>query len=289
MDVFHKPVLLKEVIAALEVKKGEKYIDATIGGGGYTKQILERGGIVLGMDMDTDAISFLQDKFSGEKNLFLVEDNFINIRKAAEKHGFYGVSGIVFDLGISSHQIENSGRGFSFSKDEPLDMRMSRSIDITAGEIVNTWSREELYELFARFGEERFAKQIVNNISQARKIKPIKTSLELANIISEGIKDKRSIHPATKVFQALRIGVNSELANLKIGIWESFPLLKKGGRIVIVDFHSLEDRIVKQEFARLERDGKAEIITKKPIVTGSDELRTNRRARSAKMRAIKKI
>jgi len=296
MKFEHKPVLLKEVIDFLNIRKGRKYIDATLGGGGYSFEIVKRGGVVLGIDQDKDAIEAVQSRIQNsefrvelEQNLILSHGNFRDVKNIAHLNNFEKVSGIVFDLGLSSYQIEQSGRGFSFLRDEPLDMRMNVSkAQLTASEIINKWSTDELYELFSKMGEERFSRTISNNIIRARRIKPIKTSSELARLVVESVHDKRKMHPATKVFQALRIGVNEELVNLRMGIKEGFEILEKEGRMVVVSFHSLEDRIAKNNFRDFEREGSGKIITKKPILAKDEETSQNPRSRSAKMRVIEK-
>ncbi|OGH10543.1 MAG: 16S rRNA (cytosine(1402)-N(4))-methyltransferase [Candidatus Levybacteria bacterium RIFCSPHIGHO2_01_FULL_36_15] len=290
MSYSHKPVLLKEVIEFLNVQTGAKYIDATVGGGGYAIEILKLGGIVLGIDLDKDAIDYIKNKFKIDKELVLARGNFAEIKNIAEENGFTDIEGVVFDLGLSSYQIEESGRGFSFLRDEPLDMRMdSGGSGFTAADIVNKWSKEELYELFTKMGEERFSHPIIHNIIRARRIKPIKSSLELAKIVSEAVPEKSGIHPATKVFQALRIAVNDEINNLKRGISGAFGVLNRGGRIAVVSFQSLEDRIVKNDFRNYQKEGRGRIITKKPIIASQEEIKSNRRARSAKLRVIEKI
>lgn len=293
----HKPVLLKEVIEYLNPEKGKKYIDATLGGGGYSFEILKKGGKVLGIDQDEDAIGFVRKRWDEEskkynlnkENLVLVKGNFKDIQKIAHLNNFEKVSGIVFDLGLSSYQIEESGRGFSFLRDEPLDMRMDKSLKTTAADIVNTWNEEELYELFSKMGEESFSRAISNNIIRARRVAPLKSSLELAKIVVESIPEKRKIHPATKVFQALRIVVNDELGSLKTGLKDGFELLDGSGRMIVVSFHSLEDRIVKNTFKEIKQANKGKIITKKPITASDIEIKENVRARSAKMRVIEKV
>lgn len=279
----HTSVLLKETIEALNVKAGEKYIDATIGGGGHAAEIIKRGGIVLGIDQDADATDFLKEKFLGEQRLVLAQGNFSDIKELAEKYGFGKVKGIIFDLGLSSYQIEQSGRGFSFSRDEKLDMRMDKNTALSALEIVNKWRRDELYALFTKYGEIRPARAISDNIERARRVKPIETTLELSDIISEVSSRQGKIHPATKVFMALRIAVNNELKNLKEGLNESLKLLEAGGVLAVISFHSLEDRIVKN----IMRDSGYE-FSKKPILAGSSEIRENPRSRSAKLRVLRR-
>lgn len=277
----HTSVLLKETIEALNVKKDARYIDATIGGGGHTREILNRGGIVLGIDQDQDAIDFLKGEFVGEKNLTLVHGNFSDIKELAEKNGFGKVRGILFDLGLSSYQIDQSGRGFSIKKDELLDMRMDAGTEVSALDIVNSWNRDELYEVFTKFGEERNARTITDVIERTRRVKRIETTGELARLIEENVRRQGKIHPATKVFMALRIAVNNELTNLRKGLNESLELLEPGGALAVISFHSLEDRIVKNA---MRESGHAH--SKKPIIATHEETKRNPRSRSAKLRTL---
>ena len=272
---FHKPVLLKEAIKALNVKKGKKYIDTTLGGGGHTKEILKKGGTVLGIDWDAEAIASANLRLKTE-HLILVQGNFRDIKKIAEQHGFDKVAGILFDLGLSSWQIEQSKRGFSYLRDELLDMRMDSSQKITAAQIINASSKEELYEIFTRFGEEINSRAIVKALVSAR---PIKTTGELVKVVG------KDIGRLARVFQALRIVVNNELDNLKISLHQAIELLEKKGHLVIISFHSLEDRIVK--FAL--KNESLKIITKRPIRPSKEEIMINVRARSARMRAAERI
>lgn len=286
---FHKTVLLQEAVDVLNVQKGGKYIDATVGGGGHAEEIIRRGGMVLGIDRDDDAILYLNEKFKGEQNFKVAKGNFGDIKQIAEREVFVNVEGIIFDLGVSSHQFEGSGRGFSFRKDEPLDMRMDVSQKLTADEIVNNWSRDELYELFLKMGEEHFASAITNNIIRARGVRPIKTSLELAKLIEEVVPRIGKIHPATKSFQALRIAVNGEMFNLKNGLKDGFENLKTGGRLSVITFHSLEDRIVKNMFRDMQIKKIGLEFNKKPLLPKEEEISQNPRARSAKLRVIERI
>ena len=297
MNSFHTPVLLREAVKGLQVRKDGNYIDATIGGGGHTRSILDLGGRVLGIDQDEDAISHLKKKFEPEINqgrLVLKCGNFAEMKEIEGKHKIDGVDGIFFDLGVSSYQIERSGRGFSFMKDEVLDMRMSEKGDLTASEIINTWPESDLVAIFAKYGEEPAASEVARKIVFRRKQKKIGTSLELAKIVSDVVRNSGKIpirhtqgkHPATRIFQALRIVVNDEIENLRKGLSEGFKLLKKGGRIAVISFHSLEDRVVKLYFLELERKGLGKVITKKPIEASFDEIKKNRRARGAKLRII---
>jgi len=269
----HKPVLLKEVIKVLNIRKGKKYIDATFGGGGHTKEILERGGVVLGIDWDPETI---EKQITKNKELILEKGNFKNLRQIAKRRGFEKVAGILFDLRLSSWQIEKSGRGFSYLRDEPLDMRMDPNQKLTAVDIINTSSKEELDEIFTRFGEEINSGAIANAIVSAR---PIKTTRELAELIG------KDVGKLARTFQALRIIVNDELDNLKTALLQAIELLEKEGRLVIISFHSLEDRIVK--FAL--KDSNLKIVTKRPIRSSREEIKANVRARSARMRAAERI
>lgn len=292
---FHTPALLKEAISGLNIRPGGLYIDATIGGGGHAVEIIRRGGIVLGIDQDKDAIDYVQansQELIANRQLVLVRGNFADVDRIARVRGFEACNGILFDLGISSYQIDRSGRGFSFLKDEPLDMRMSKEIDLTAYEIVNKQSRDELYNIFSKFGEEKNAQAFCDSIIRARRIKPIQTSRELAELVAGVAKQthaREDRHPATLVFQALRIAVNSEIDNLKKGITGAFEVLAPNGRLVVISFHSLEDRVVKLFFAKLTSVGRARLVSKKPIVPSDEEIRANKRARSAKLRIMEKI
>ena len=305
-EVFHQPVLLKEAIEFLKVKRGEKYIDATVGGGGHTVEILKRGGRVLGLDVDPEAIGATKekirglDKWTSRKSgnslifqssahlLILHKGNFAHLREIALKLGFDEVAGILFDLGVSARQLLTPERGFSFTSDAPLDMRMDPDLAVTAADLVNGLGRKELYELFSKLGEEHHAWRIARAIVSARSLKPIKTCAELARIIMEAVPRRRRssrINPATRCFQALRIAVNDELNNLNLALPQAIDLLKPGGRLVVVSFHSLEDRIVKN-FLK-EREG-LKILTKKPIRPTETEVKRNPRSRSAKMRVGEK-
>ncbi|MDP2649281.1 MAG: 16S rRNA (cytosine(1402)-N(4))-methyltransferase RsmH [bacterium] len=290
MNVFHKSVLLKEVIDYLDVKKGKKYIDSTLGGGGHTLEVLERGGIVLGVDQDQEAIDHIEKNFKFQISNFkltIVRGNFRDIDKIAHLKGFDKVSGIIFDLGLSSHQIETSARGFSFLTEAPLDMRMDKSLEVRARDLINALTEKELYELFTKLGEEYNARAISSAISRARRIKPIETTTELANII-KSVGRHEKIHPATKVFQALRIAINDELNNLRESLPRAVGLLDKGGVLAIISFHSLEDRIVKNTFLEFSKEGIGTILTKRPVEPNFEEIKENKRSRSAKLRIFRK-
>lgn len=287
MTDYHKSVLLDKAIEYLDVKKGEKYIDATLGGAGHTLEILKKGGIVLGIDSDQDAVE--NAKSLDRKNLTVARGNFKDIAEIAHSKSFTKVKGILFDLGVSSHQFDEVQRGFSFRFNAPLDMRMDQRLTVSARELVNGLTEPELTELFTKLGEERFARRIAHAIAKQRLLEPIETTEDLANLVASSKPYKGKVHPATQVFQALRIAVNDELNVLKEALPEAFELLGEKGRLVIITFHSLEDRIVKHYFVNLEKEGKIRILTKKPIIPEELETQINKRSRSAKLRAIEKI
>lgn len=290
MDFKHVSVLLQEAIDGLQVKPGGHYIDATAGGGGHTQEIVKRGGIVLALDQDPDAIQALTEKFDQNEKVTVVLGNFGELSSIARENKFEKIDGILFDLGLSSYQIDSSGRGFSFRKDEVLDMRMNKTSALTAKEIVNTWTGDSLYDLFSKIGEEHFAQKIADKIVEARAEKEIGTGLELSKIVEKAVPVRGGpIHPATRVFQALRIAVNDELGQLRKGIEQGFELLDSNGRMSVISFHSLEDRIVKLAFLQFERNQTGRVLTKKPITPGILEVENNRRSRSAKLRILEKI
>lgn len=262
------------------------------GGGGHTHEILKKGGIVLGIDTDEEALQEVSNKlttFINESQLILGKGNFRNIRDIAKQNRFENIQGVLFDFGVSSHQLDDPKRGFSFMHEGPLDMRMGTELGVTASDLVNVLGKKELYELFTRLGEERFAYKIVLNILERRKEKPIQTTRELATLIEETIGNREKIHPATRVFQALRIAVNDELHTIEEALPEAFDLLEKKGRLVVISFHSLEDRIVKDYFKNIEQKKMGIVLTKKPIVASEEEIARNPRARSAKLRVVEKI
>lgn len=290
-NTYHIPVLLNEVMDGLAICSGNKYIDATLGGGGHTRVMLEKGGIVLGIDQDSDALTFVKNNFQlpiSNNQLTLAEGNFRTIKSIAEANGFSQVSGILYDVGVSSNQIDSSGRGFTIRKSEPLDMRMSEKGSLTAYDVVNTYSQEELADIFMRYGEEEKAEKVAQHILESRRNKKIESTDELVAVIEQVIKRQGMMHPATRVFQAIRIEVNAELTSIKEGIAEGIELLEKNGRLCVISFHSLEDRIIKQQFDTWERKGLGKIINKKPIVAHEDEIARNSRSRSAKLRIFEK-
>ena len=285
----HIPVLQKEVLEYLSPKPNQNFIDCTIGEAGHTLAILEKNkpeGKVLGIEWDIELYKNLS-KLTINK-LSLVNDNFVNLKEIVERERFKPVYGIIFDLGMSSWHLEESGRGFSFLRNEPLDMRFGVQNELTAEEIVNKWKAKDIEKVLEEYGEERFAKRIAKNIVEIRKFKPIETTFQLLDVIKKAVPgwyQHRKIHFATRTFQALRIAVNDELNNLRKALPQALEILEPGGRIVVISFHSLEDRIVKNFFA----NQKFKILTKKPITPSEEEIKINPRSRSAKLRAILKI
>ena len=305
----HIPVLLNEVLENLNLKKGAKVIDCTLGDGGHSEVILESIGLrgkLLGLDADPESI--LRAKrflYRFEDQVVFARENFSNLEKVAQENEFVSVDAILFDLGWSSPQFAERSRGFSFDKEEPLNMRYDNKCQvfgsdncIDAAHIINKYSLEDLVWIFKNYGEEDLSREIAEEVLTERKIKHIATSRELTEIILKVYRKKLrtdkeipwigGIHPATKVFQALRIAVNNELEILKNVLPMAFKLLGKSGRLAVISFHSLEDRIVKQFFQSLPY-AQAKIITKKPISASEEEIKNNPRARSAKLRVIEKI
>lgn len=288
----HIPVLKNEVLEYLDPKPNENFIDCTFGEGGHAEAILEKNkpnGRILGIDLDEDNIQ----KYKGEKDrLILAGSSYTNLKEIAKNYNFSPINGILLDLGMSSWHIDESERGFSFLKDEPLNMRYSKNSGITAEGIANEYSIDEIEKILKEYGEERFSKRIAEAIIEERKAKPVKTTFQLVEIIKKAIPYKYQrgkINPATRVFQALRIAVNDELNNLKKVLPIAIDILEKEGRIAVISFHSLEDRIVKNFFKQLALENKIKILTKKPIMPSEEEVNKNHRARSAKLRAAVKI
>ena len=290
----HIPVLQKEVLKYLDPKPNQNFIDATIGEGGHTMSILERtspNGKLLGIDWIPEIIENCKLKIkSFKKRAILVCDNFANLKEIVKRERFPAVSGILFDLGMSSWHLTEAGRGFSFLKNGPLDMRYSLQNPLTVEKIVNYWSKLEIEKILRECGEERFAQKIAEKIIEAR-TKPIKTTFQLVEIIKKAVPFRhqhQKIHFATRTFQALRITVNDELNNLEKTFPQALEILKPGGRLVVISFHSLEDRIVKN-FYRGSSPEKLKILTKKPVRPQKEEIRINHRSRSAKLRAAIKL
>lgn len=312
MEYSHSPVMPSEVVEYINISSGGIYVDCTLGGGGHSSLILEKSspdGRVLALDRDELAIKNAETVLSKFKDRVTVSRaNFSSIKQVMKENSIDKADGILADIGVSSHHLDMAQRGFSFIKEGPLDMRMDQSSDKTAYDIVNSYSTEQLFLIFKKYGEEKFASRIANRIDIRRNTSPIKTTTELAEIIKDAIPDKYSrkskIHPATKCFMAIRIEVNNELYHLEKFLEEAPGLLKNRGRLCILTFHSLEDRIVKNRFKELEKEcicppdfpvcvcgrkKEFKIITRKPLVPGDEEINTNPRARSTKMRVIEKI
>ncbi len=292
----HRPVLLDEVIENLNLSPGKTILDATIGEGGHSIEILKKilpGGRLIGIDRDIEALKVSEEWLKGfQENLWLILGNFRELDNILETKRIKNCDGILFDLGISSFQLENPERGFSIKKDGPIDMRMSRSQGLSAFDIVNRFTEEELSMLIRDFGEEHFHRRIARRIVQERRRSPIATTSQLADIVSKAMPRRFKsyrIHPATRTFLALRIRVNEELDNLAEGLDKAINFLAPGGRLCVISFHSLEDRIVKRTFADYSRSEILRLINKKPIRPGHEEIKSNPRARSAKLRVAEKI
>lgn len=283
----HVPVLQKEVLQYLEPQSNQNFIDCTFGGGGHSFAILEKTaprGKVLGIDWSCDEMANARKN----PNLVLVCDNFANLKEIVKKQNFGKVQGILFDLGISSWHLSSSGRGFSFQKREPLDMRYSLKNQLTAEKIVNYWSKFDIERILQEYGEEKFAHQIAEQIVENRKTKQIKNTLQLVDIVKQSVSRaylKGRIHFATRTFQALRIAVNDELGNIEKALPQALEVLETGGRLVVISFHSLEDRIVKNFY----KNEQLKILNKKPVLPARREVTTNPRSRSSKLRAAIKL
>ncbi len=310
MEFKHKSILLNECIENLNIKRNGIYVDGTLGGGGHSYSILKKldnTGLLIGIDRDGDAINAATKRLSEFNNFKLVHDNNSNIINVLKELNIQGIDGMLLDLGVSSYQLDEADRGFSYMHDAKLDMRMNREDKFSAYNVVNEYSEEKLAFIFKEYGEERYAKNIAKNICKKRKEKEIKTTFELVEIIKSSMPSKalnEKQHPAKRVFQAIRIEVNEELIRLKQTIKDAVYSLNKCGRLAIITFHSLEDKIVKHTYEELEgrctcpKDfpvcvcgfkSFGKIITKKPIVCCKEELIDNPRARSAKLRVFEKI
>lgn len=309
----HITVLLNEAVDGLNIKPDGTYVDCTLGGGGHSGLILSKlsgNGKLYSFDQDITAINFNKDKFKEENELGkinFIKSNFRNISEELNKRNISGVDGILYDLGVSSLQFDNADRGFSYNYDAPLDMRMDQSQSLTARDVVNDWSYEQLVRIFFRYGEEKFAKSIARRIEKVRQQTPIETTGQLVDLIKEAIPAKarrKGGHPAKKTFQAIRIAVNDELGALEESLEQALDLLNPGGRISVITFQSLEDRLVKVMFKQktslpelppglpvIPDSQKVEykLITRKPIVPSEDEITHNNRAHSAKLRIIEKL
>ncbi|NMB92287.1 MAG: 16S rRNA (cytosine(1402)-N(4))-methyltransferase RsmH [Parcubacteria group bacterium] len=289
----HLPVLLNEVINYLDPQPNENFIDATCGEGGHSLAILEHNkpqGKVLGIE--TDSVLYQRLKEKKIPRLLLANDSYINLGKIVTANNFSPINGILFDLGMCSWHLDDSGRGFSYLKDEPLDMRFDINNNVTAAEIVNLWPSEDIEKIIKEYGEERYAKRIALAIKEARKKERIISTLQLVNILKRVLPpnyEHHRIHFATRTFQALRIAVNNELENLSLGLEEAIKIVSPQGRIVVISFHSLEDRIVKNLFRKYKEQNILKILTKKPVTPQKEEKEANLRSRSAKLRAALKI
>jgi 16S rRNA (cytosine1402-N4)-methyltransferase len=303
----HTPVLLKQVIDDLAIKKGSIFVDCNLGDGGHSEEVLKRtkGEVtIIGIDLDPEALKRAKDNLQKHESkkqskIYYCQDNFANIaelvREAMEKvTAGSTVDAVLFDLGLSSYELEEGGRGFSFKSEDPLEMTFGArdKYNFNAADIVNNWSVDQIETIIKSYGEEKFAGRIARKIVETRDGAPIKTAKQLADLIRSTYPSMLRfgrIHPATKTFQALRMAVNDELTTLSQGLEGAVQILKLGGRLAVISYHSLEDRIVKQYFKKVEEEGKVYIITKKPIVPGKEEMKENPRSRSAKLRIIEKI
>lgn len=296
MNTYHTAVLLQEGVDALRVRKDEKYIDATLGGGSHTKEIINRGGTVLGIDVDPEALEYNKANFTSQiadGRLKLARGNFTGIDEIARNLSFDKVAGIIFDLGVSSHQLDTPSRGFSYQRSGPLDMRMDPGLAVKAADLVNALGKGELYDLFKNFGEEHRARIISESIISARKVAPIITTDDLVVVLAKAygfnnVTDFAKAESSKKVFQALRIAVNDELGVIKTALPKALDLLENGGRLAVITFHSLEDRIVKQLYIQFQNENLGTVITQKPILPTEAEMENNTRSRSAKLRVFEK-
>jgi 16S rRNA (cytosine1402-N4)-methyltransferase len=289
----HVPVLVEEVMTLLRCEPGRTYVDATLGGGGHASEILKRtapDGVVIGIEWDEEALSEAKTTlmpFWDRVKIF--RENFAHLPDFV---GIESADGMLFDLGLSSIQVEKAERGFSFKGEGPLDMRMDQRTNRTAADLINRLSSKELETILSQYGEERWAKRIAKAIVQERERDPIRTTQRLRKIVLAAIPGRfhsRRIDPATRTFQAFRIRVNEELDNLGKILETGWKILKRGGRICIISFHSLEDRMVKETFRRLEKEGEMRLLTKKPVVPSDEEQRRNPRSRSAKLRCAERV
>ena len=311
MEFKHTSVLFEECMEGLNIKPDGIYVDGTLGGGGHSSGICERlgeEGLLIGIDRDEFALGKARERLAkyGDR-IILLHTNFVDGADRIKQEGFDRIDGVVADLGVSSFQLDDATRGFSYMQDAPLDMRMDRTEDFTAYDVVNTYSERELSKIIDMYGEERYASSIARKIVKYRETKPIETTVELSEIIKSGIPAKNKAdgpHPAKRTFQAIRIEVNGELSIISDTINNFFPLLKPGGRMSIITFHSLEDRIVKHTFLDKTvgctcppdfpvcvcgKKAEGRVITKKPILPSDEELEENPRSRSAKLRVLEKI
>lgn len=309
MEFKHIPIMLEPVLEGLDIKENGIYVDGTLGGAGHSSEIAARlgsEGRLIGIDQDRDAISAATKRLARYKNVVVVHNNYVNIRSVLEQLMICGVDGILLDLGVSSYQLDNGERGFSYREDAPLDMRMDRDAEYTAADIVNDYSEDELRRIISRYGEEKFAGRIASGIVKARERQRIETTFQLNEIIKNAIPAaarRQGGNPSKRTYQAIRIELNKELSVLEEALTDMIDLLNPGGRLCIITFHSLEDRIVKNAFKEAEnpcicppefpvctcgRKSKGKVITRKPIVADDKELEMNPRSSSAKLRIFEK-
>lgn len=303
MEFVHKSVLFDEAIKALDLNENKIIVDGTAGGGGHSGEIAKKAKRVISIDQDPDAITVLNERLGDKENVTIVHDNYSNIKNIISNLNIEQIDGLLLDLGVSSFQLDTAERGFSFHKDAPLDMRMSKS-GLSAYDVVNNYDERQLADIIYRYGEERFSRRIAANIVKARAKKPIETTFELVDIIKSSMPQKamRDAHPARRTFQAIRIEVNAELDVLKSTLEDAFDILAPGGRIAIITFHSLEDRIVKEQFAKwcqgctCPKEFPVCVCGKKPkgktfksISPSKEELEENPRARSSRLRIFEKF
>ena len=309
MEFKHIPIMLEPVLEGLDIKENGIYVDGTLGGAGHSSEIVARlgsEGRLIGIDQDRDAISAATKRLARYKNVVVVHNNYVNIRSVLEQLMICGVDGILLDLGVSSYQLDNGERGFSYREDAPLDMRMDRDAEYTAADIVNDYSEDELRRIISRYGEEKFAGRSASGIVKAREKQRIETTFQLNEIIKNAIPAaarRQGGNPSKRTYQAIRIELNKELSVLEEALSDMIDLLNPGGRLCIITFHSLEDRIVKNAFKEAEnpcicppefpvctcgRKSKGKVITRKPIVADDKELEMNPRSSSAKLRIFEK-
>jgi 16S rRNA (cytosine1402-N4)-methyltransferase len=303
MEFVHKSVLFDEAIKALDLNENKIIVDGTAGGGGHSGEIAKRAKRVISIDQDPDAIAVLNERLGDKENVTIVHDNYSNIKDIISNLNIEKIDGLLLDLGVSSFQLDTAERGFSFHKDAPLDMRMSKS-GLSAYDVVNNYDERQLADIIYRYGEEKFSRRIAANIVKARAKKPIETTFELVDIIKSSMPQKamRDAHPARRTFQAIRIEVNAELDVLKSTLEDAFDILAPSGRIAIITFHSLEDRIVKEQFAKwcqgctCPKEFPVCVCGKKPkgktfksISPSKEELEENPRARSSRLRIFEKF
>lgn len=291
MNAVHVPVMRGEVIENMNLKNSGIYVDATIGLGGHAEGILQNAKTctLIGIDRDRDALDRTRERLMEYRNVYLVSDSFSNMTTVVNTLGYRKVNGVLLDLGVSTLHLKSGGRGFSFLKDEPLDMRMDKGQDLTAAKVINTYSEKDLADLIWKYGEEPRSRRIAKSIVYARRKSPVRSCRELAMIIEKSIGRRGRIHPATRTFQAVRIEVNRELEELTTALASGADILADGGRMCVISYHSLEDRIVKNSFRELAGKGLFRIITKKPLTPGQEEKKVNPSSRSAKLRVAERL